>query len=323
VVETTAAATLFHEADVETHDLRDVPRHIGRSSLLWLDVGRGEDELESVAGLVDLDPATVALVRDGNRLPSFDDRPSYSHVTTRVPEKAAADADLDQIDCIVGKRWVVTVHDRPIAVLEEFRKRADGSGAIGRLDGPAFLATLLEWIVGEYAAAFDAVEAELEELDVRALAGAPNDPEVELRRLVALRRDLGGLHRCLSAHREPLTALTHPELDALASEESARRFRALLDRFDVTVQAGRDTRASIVASFDVLMARTEHQTNQILKVLTLFSVLFLPGALIAGVLGMNFKASIFEHASLFWVVLGGILAMIVWALAMSRRRGWV
>ena len=91
----------------------------------------------------------------------------------------------------------------------------------------------------------------------------------------------------------------------------------------MTVQAGRDARESIVGSFGVLMARTEHQTNEILRVLTLFSVLFLPGALIAGVLGMNFHVAIFDHPSLFWVVVGGIAAMILWAVLMARRRGWV
>jgi Mg2+ and Co2+ transporter CorA len=44
-------------------------------------------------------------------------------------------------------------------------------------------------------------------------------------------------------------------------------------------------------SFDVLIARTGHRTNDIMKVLTLTSVILLPDALIAGAMGMNFKAA--------------------------------
>jgi Mg2+ and Co2+ transporter CorA len=163
----------------------------------------------------------------------------------------------------------------------------------------------------------------LEELDVRALEGTFEDPETEVRRLVGLRRDVGSLHRSLAAHREPFMALTHPEFDALTSEESGRRFNALVRRFDVTVQTGRDARESIVTSFDVLMARTEHETNKILKVLTLASVLFLPGALVAGILGMNFKVSLFEHPDLFWAAVAVIVAIMLGTATVARRRRWI
>jgi hypothetical protein len=43
---------------------------------------------------------------------------------------------------------VVTAHDEPIPVLEEFASRVSGSGDTGSLDGPGFLAALLEWVLG-------------------------------------------------------------------------------------------------------------------------------------------------------------------------------
>ena len=79
----------------------------------------------------------------------------------------------------------------------------------------------------------------------------------------------------------------------------------MLSRFESTVQEARDAREAIVGSFDVLIARGGHRTNEIMKVLTLASVILLPGALIAGVMGMNFKVGLFDDSSLFWVVLGG------------------
>ena len=89
------------------------------------------------------------------------------------------------------------------------------------------------------------------------------------------------------------------------------------------MQAARDSRDSVVGSFDVLIARTGHRTNEIMKVLTLASVLLLPGALVAGVLGMNFKVGLFEHAELFWVVLAFIVAVALATLAIARVRRWI
>ena len=65
------------------------------------------------------------------------------------------DEDLIALECVVGKNWVITAHDRPIPVLEEFTDRVSGSGDTGVLDGPAFLATLLEWVLGAYSEAFE------------------------------------------------------------------------------------------------------------------------------------------------------------------------
>ena len=61
-------------------------------------------------------------------------------------------------------------------------------------------------------------------------------------------------------------------------------------------------REAIVGSFDVLIARGSHKTNRIMTVLTLTSVILLPGALLAGVMGMNFNVSLFDNSSLFWIV---------------------
>ncbi len=105
----------------------------------------------------------------------------------------------------------------------------------------------------------------------------------------ALRLRVGSLRRSLTSHRTLLLALAHPELAALGDDASAKRFQMLVERYESTLQGARDARESIVGSFDVLIARTGQTTNEVVKILTLASVIFLPGTLIAGAMGMNFK----------------------------------
>ena len=90
-----------------------------------------------------------------------------------------------------------------------------------------------------------------------------------------------------------------------------------------TVQEARDAREAIVGSFDVLIARGGHRTNEIMKVLTLTSVILLPGALLAGVMGMNFKVGLFDNATLFWVVLAVIVAIAPVTIGFAKRRSWI
>ena len=89
------------------------------------------------------------------------------------------------------------------------------------------------------------------------------------------------------------------------------------------MQEARDAREAIVGSFDVLIARGGHRTNEIMKVLTLTSVILLPGALIAGVMGMNFKVGLFDEPVLFWVVLGLIVAIAPITIGFAKRWDWI
>jgi Mg2+ and Co2+ transporter CorA len=60
-----------------------------------------------------------------------------------------------------------------------------------------------------------------------------------------------------------------------------------------------------------VIARTEHRTNEIMTVLALTSILLLPDALIAGLIGMNvnFRANVFAGSVLFWVVVAVIVLL--------------
>lgn len=155
------------------------------------------------------------------------------------------------------------------------------------------------------------------------MSGTVSSADDVLSDLVEMPREVGRLRRALVSHREVVLSLTRPELEAIASSDSAERFTSLRDRLEGAVQASRDTRESIVGSFDVLLASTGQRTTEIMKVLTLASVLLLPGALIAGVMGMNFEVGIFGTAAYFWVVLAVFAGVAVATLAVARVRGWI
>ena len=314
---------LFDRDDVELlDDIDDRPRRLGKGKLLWVDVDRdSEEEATRVAEAFGLDGGTEKCLADSNDRAVFKDHGRYIHVTTYAPDEDN-EGELIALECVVGENWVITAHDEPITVLEEFSSRVSGSGDTGSLDGPAFLAALLEWVLGAYSAAFERIEQRLEEFDIEAMRGdAEGSKDIE--RLVQMRKEVGKLRRALAAHRTALVSLTHPELEALGDHASSERYQSLLRRFESTVQEARDAREAIVGSFDVLIARGGHRTNEIMKVLTLTSVILLPGALIAGVMGMNFKVGLFDEPMLFWVVVAVIAMIAPVTIGLARLWRWI
>ena len=316
-------AILFDRDQVERlNDIAERPRRLRGGKLLWVDVDRdSEDDAQRVAEAFGLDSATRECLADSKDRAVFKDHGRYIHVTTYAPDEDE-EGELIALECVVGENWVVTAHDKPIPVLDEFASRVSGSGDTGSLDGPGFLAALLEWVLGAYSAAFERIEQRLEEFDVEAMRGE-GEEEQDIERLIKMRREVGQLRRALAAHRSALVSLTHPELEALGDNDSGERFASLLSRFESTVQEARDAREAIVGSFDVLIARGGHRTNEIMKVLTLTSVILLPGALIAGVMGMNFRVGLFDEPMYFWAVLAVIFAIAPVTLVFAKLRRWI
>jgi magnesium transporter len=314
-------AILFDRDEADQLDeLSQRPRRLDGSKLLWVDLDRGDADGAGVAEVFDLDEDTRRYLDDPHDRAELNDHGRYLHITACAPREDA-DGEIHALQCVVGENWVITAHDHPIPVLDEFAARVSGSGDTGSLDGPAFLAALLEWVLGSYSAAFERIEEELEDFDVRAMRGSGEEEDIEC--LITMRRHVGRLRRALSAHRTALVALTHPELEALGDHSSSERFETLFARFEATLQEARDAREAVVGSFDVLIARGGHLTNETMKVLTLVSVILLPGALIAGVMGMNFKVGLFERPWMFWVVVLVIVSVAPLTLLIGKKREWI
>jgi magnesium transporter len=322
-------AYLFDKREGEiVEDWAGSLQHLSKSQVLWLDLqDPSQEQAAEIFDALHLGDVGELQLDDPEKTPAVEQQEGHLRVTAVAVSDAERDPDRERIvvDCFLGSNWVLTAHTADIAALDDFRRVAEGRGEIGLLDGPSFLSTVMEWVVTSYLHAFDEVEESLDEFDVRALANPSKDPEEEMRVLSTARSRVGRLRRTLAPHREVFAALSHSEFDPLSSPESAERFLALTTRVDAALASARDARDGIASSFDVLIVRTEHRTNEIMKVLTLASILLLPGALLAGVAGMNinFNPQVFVHSSLFWIVVTAIILIALATLGLARLRSWI
>ena len=117
--------------------------------------------------------------------------------------------------------------------------------------------------------------------------------------------------------------MAHPELDMLSTELSGQLFADLERRVTQALDAARDTKQSTFGSFDLLVARIGQRTNDIMRVLTLGTVILLPATVLGGIMGMNFKVGIFDYAWLYWVVIAVMFGIAALVLAVARVRHWI
>jgi Mg2+ and Co2+ transporter CorA len=96
----------------------------------------------------------------------------------------------------------------------------------------------------------------------------------------------------------------------------------LIDRLDRTIDAVENLRTLLLGTFDLQMARAAKDANDVMKVLTLVSAVFLPAVVLAGVMGMNFPLVFFQDAQNFWIVVAAMVAFAVIIVAIAVKRGW-
>ena len=173
-----ATALLFERDDVgEVEDWAERIPKLRGTSILWIDLERpDEKEIRSLVEQLDLSEESAKQLADRECRPRLSDYGAYLQVAVCAVRDTQR-RELERVECIVSKQWVVTVHDSPLEVLETFRGRAAGSGDIGRLEGGLFLADLLEWVLAGYLDAFESIEGELDDVDARAMRGKVQSTE--------------------------------------------------------------------------------------------------------------------------------------------------
>src|SRR5256712_12133618 len=95
--------------------------------------------------------------------------------------------------------------------------------------------------------------------------------------------------------------------------DAAERIWDHLDNYKEVVEALEDTNESVIS----------HKQNDVLRVLTVVSVILLPLTLISGIFGMNVHFPGFGTAEAFWVIVGLMVATIVGLIAFFRYKRWL
>jgi Mg2+ and Co2+ transporter CorA len=84
-----------------------------------------------------------------------------------------------------------------------------------------------------------------------------------------------------------------------------------------------NARELVVGSFELFATRTAQRTNDTMRVLTFVTVLLGTLAVVAGALGMNFKAPFFDTgADGFWIAIGAMGAIVLLSTLFARWRRW-
>ena len=177
---------------------------------------------------------------------------------------------------------------------------------------------IVDRVLTGYGAWIEDVVREIDELDDRALRATGDEL---LEPIIRLRRRIAFVRRALAPHEAAFAALARPDFEL--HEELGRPWPGLIDRLRQTLAAAENARELLLGSFDILMARTGQRSNRAIQTLTVLSAMFLPAAVLAGVMGMNFDLPIFDDGRAFMIVVGVMIGVALAILSVARVKRWI
>jgi magnesium transporter len=226
-----------------------------------------------------------------------------------------------ELDLFVSARYLVTIHEERMTSVETVLTRATADPAIRLAKGTDILLhNILDNLVDHYEPILDYLEEALDDLEERALSQP--QPGV-LSEIATKKRELLNLRRIVGPQREVIAQLTRGEVPFI--RESTRVYlRDVQDHLIRVVEMVELYRDLVTGARDIYLSSIGNHTNQIMKTLTIISVIGLPFTIVTGFFGMNFFDQTGIHrVGLFAIAVAVMVAAVAGLLVWFRMRKWI
>jgi magnesium transporter len=296
----------------------------GSRQLIWIDVlGAIEPgDMEALGRRFEFDEPTKRALETSAGRPNLAVHGSYFHLCVAAEPGIRREAAELWLDVVASQDVVITRHAGRLKLLDEVDHRIKSDTTVGAVEGAEFVAVLLDAVATSYFEAVDRIDDEIDGMDSRALRDSVGKDILD--DLVRLRRRISWLRRTITRQRTVFASLSGPDMRQIVGADATEDLQAVTSRFDAAVGSIESSREALLGSFDVFMTRTAQRTNEIVKILTIATVLLLPGSVIAGLLGMNVVVPLNKDDPLsFWIVVAGVVTLAIVALTLARFRRWI
>ncbi len=298
------------------------PGLAGRS--IWVDVEDPTDaEARALADVCGFHHLTVEDALTPVQPPKVEEFEGYLFLLFRGlrPTEEGFELESYKLAVYLGPSFLVTVHRRPVAACREVSRLVLERDLPMESQMDRVLHALVDRMMDEILPILDRFEERLEELEEAVFARSPHG-EV-LQELLGMKRQLLTIRRLVAPQREMLGRLARRDLPFI-EERTSHYFRDVYDhvaRMEETTMVLTDLASG---ALEAQLSVASNRLNEIVKVLTIFSAIWMPLTFLAGVYGMNFEFLPELKIRWFYPALWGLwIAITAGMLAVFRWRRWI
>jgi len=265
-----------------------------KRNLIWVDLS-GEATEKYQPLLIDtfgFHPLAVEDALIETHLPKIDDWDEYIYLVLYGVDfdPAKLEVDSHEIDVFLGPNYLVTHHTEPVAAIERLRSICQRDARRLQRGTDYLLFELADTIVADFMPCLDGLDETANDLEDEVF----NNPTKEtLPRIFTLKRAAIHLRRILSPQREVMNRLARDEYRVIDAKERIY-FRGVYDHLVRLHDINEGLRDLIGGALDIYLSAVSNRLNEVMRILTLVTVMFLPLTFLTGFFGMNFFGGTYE-----------------------------
>jgi magnesium transporter len=261
-----------------------------------------------------------------NQRPKIDEYPDYLFIVLHFPrfDKSVGRLNAAEIDIFVGPDFVVTLPNEPLQPVEYLFERVKSDEAQReQLFGKGTGYLLYKIVDACVDASFPMLSKMGHKLGRIEEAIFEEDRSREaVREISNVKQEIINFRSIVRPQRAVVADLERTkqryipgELDVYFDDinDASERIWQMLEGFKETVEALEVTNESVLS----------HQLNDVLRVLTVLTVVFLPLTLIASIWGMNVRVPGQDQIGPFWIILACMAVILVAMLGYFKKRDWL
>lgn len=304
--------------------------YLDSHSASWVDVqGLGSEEiLQGLGKVFGLHPLLLEDIVNVPQRPKVEEHEKQLLIILRMvtPREDGKRFLSEQVSLVLGEHYLLTVQEEPdYDPFGPVRERIRANKGTIRDRGVDYLAyALLDAIIDGFFPVLEDYGEELEELEDEVVA---NPSRQTLERIHEIKRELLSLRRAIWPQRDVVNSLIR-DGNPLISDDVRVYLRDCYDHIIQVLDIVETYRELASSLMDVYLSSISNKMNEVMKVLTIISTIFIPLTFIAGVYGMNFNPDVpgnmpeLNIPYAYWVCWAVMLSIALALIFYFKRRGW-
>jgi magnesium transporter len=297
---------------------------MNKKSTTWINVDGVHDaaSIESIGTYFKLDPLVIEDILNTAMRPKFEDLDDYlffSLKMIRIDEKE--EIINEQLSLILGKNWILSIDANEKDIFSKYRGRLKSGKGITRGKQADFVFyRLIDIVVDNYFYLTEYLDDQIEKLEEKTIENSDKNIASEIYKL---KKKVSDIKKSIFPLREAVSAIIRSDSD-LIDETNGKFFKDLYDhvvQLNDTIETQRET---INDFLNLYMAGVSNKMNDVMKVLTMFSAVFIPLTFIAGLYGMNFDNIPELHWKYgYFITLIVMFIVLIGMIINFKRKKWL
>jgi len=304
---------------------------LNSQTVLWINICglHDVDRLEKIRDMFNINPLVLEDILNVTHSPKLEDYEDYLFLICKSLDynNENKKISVEHVSFILGKNYLITFQETEGDEFDLIRERLRGDkGRIRKLGADYLMYRLLDSIVDNYSVILLQLDEIVEDFE-DVLLDKPSQDTIE--EIYHFRKEINRLRRSIVPLKEVIYSMIK-DIQPLIHKSNLIFIKDLEDHIKNAVDTVESYKEQVNSMIEIYRSSTQLKLNEILKVLTMISTIFIPLTFIVGIYGMNFNYDVspYNMPELNWyfgypAVLGFMLLVAVILLIIFRRKRWI